>query len=97
MTEVAWFSEPPEAMVKWSKPEELGHLHFIDPNGERAVVPVTTGPTRGPESGSEMIVWHVDMTGAIGDIITVSPSIHFVGKWHSPNPVQFKLVEELSN
>lgn len=95
MSEVPWFSEPPQAMLKWS--DGLGHLHFYDPNGKKAVIPVTHGETyvrRTTDGSPGSPIWHIEVDG---DTATVSPSVHFVGYWHSPNPVQFKLVEELDD
>lgn len=100
MSEVPWFSEPPEAKLARDGVQEgdviQGFLHFIDPQGKKAVVPVTFGPTtqlRTAENLPASNVWHIDING---DEATVSPSIHYVGFWHSPNPVRFRLVEELS-
>lgn len=97
MTEVAWFSEPPEATLRWSVADEIGHLKFIDPNGEVAIIPVTRGETHVRRSSDDRPgspIWHIETQD---DVATVSPSVHFIGKWHSPNPVQFKLMEELSS
>lgn len=94
--EVPWFTEPPPARLDWSS-NTLGHLHFYDPHGERAAVPVTRGPSYERPSNNGLWgspVWHIDEDG---EIVTVSPSVHFVGHWHSPNPVQFRLVEELDD
>lgn len=88
--EVPWFTEPPEATLRWSS-DKLGHLHFFDPQGNRAAVPVTRGSTYQSES---LTVWHIDEDGSTA---TVSPSIHYVGAWHTPNPVQFKLVDKIQD
>lgn len=92
--EVPWFAEPPEAILRWAEPPlDEGYLHFYEPTGGRAVVPVTRGETReSPERGP---VWHVDVDEA-AKIAIVSPSIHWVGYWHSPNPCTFRLVDELA-
>jgi hypothetical protein len=96
--EVPWFSEPPEAKLarKGCKEGDViyGWLHFIDPQGNRAAVPVTLGEqtTMEFDGGPGSPIWHIDIDG---DVATVSPSIHYVGAWHSPNPVQFKLVKEI--
>jgi hypothetical protein len=88
--EIGWPNEYIGAKLYWDKDDPTwGWLHFIDPRGNRAVVPVTTGPQT-ERSGSP--VWHVEVTD---DHAVVSPSVHYVGVWHSPNPVVFKLVEEL--
>lgn len=88
--EVPWFTTPPEAWLAWSEQDVLGHLWFLDPNGERAIVPVTKGQTQGPPEQS-FNIWHIEIEG---NLATVSPSIHYIGKWHSPNPVQFVLVDK---
>lgn len=95
VSEVPWFAGPPDATLAWSEPGVLGHLHFVDPNGERTAIPVTEGSqtrfqTDDGTGGSP--IWHVDVAG---DSVTVSPSIHYVGRWHSPNPVRFRLVDSL--
>lgn len=98
MGETPWFTEPPAARLTWpesSAPD--GNLFFIDPNGERAVIAVTKGPTRSDrdEHGRTIRhVWHVDEPTPDGRVV-VSPSIHFVGHFHSPNPVTFRLVDDL--
>jgi hypothetical protein len=95
-TEVPWFTSPPEATLNWTDRPKLGHIKFRDPNGEIAVFHVTEGETYDlhtkPPGKYRTPVWHIEVNG---DIATVSPSVHFVGRWHSPNPVQFKLVEEV--
>lgn len=95
MPETPWFSEPPLAYLVWPESEgDLGHLTFIDPNGERAHILVTHGPTtqlKATNSAGEEVpgsnVWHVEEQG---DLLVVSPSIHFIDHFHSPNPVQFR-------
>lgn len=96
MAEVPWFTSPPEAKLSWPEDQEFGYLHFIDPNGEHAGIPVTRGPdgvrkTTDGSMGSPY--WHIEIEG---NVATVSPSIHFIDRWHSPNPVQFKLVDEIT-
>jgi hypothetical protein len=87
-TEVPWFDSPPDAHLAWPERSSEGYLHFYGPDGERAVIPVTEGPSReAPQRGP---VWHIEVADGVA---TVSPSVHFVGHWHSPNPVQFRLVE----
>lgn len=88
--EVPWFSVPPEAKLVVGDPDS-GHLHFYGPDGKRAVVHVTEGETHYNEHFGYN-VWHIDVQGSTA---TVSPSIHYVGAWHTPNPVQFILVKEL--
>lgn len=89
--EVPWFAEPPNATLRWNEESDQGWLRFVDPKGNAHVVPVTK--TEGTNTGTGFgNVWHVDVEG---DVATVSPSVHYVGEWHTPNPVQFKIVEEL--
>lgn len=57
-------------------------LHFYGPDGQRAAVPIT-----GPKA------WGITDNG--DGTVTVAPSIHLVGSWHSPNPVTFRLVADL--
>lgn len=38
-------------------------------------------------------VWHMEVDE--NGMVTISPSIHFIGHFHSPNPVNFRLVTEL--
>lgn len=66
-------------------------LHFIAPDGQRAAIPVTPGNA---ESKANQPVWHIDVDEA-NQRVTVSPSIHLQGYWHSGNPVTFELVDEL--
>lgn len=73
-----WPSELLEAKL------EGGWLHFYDPNGERAAVPIYPTPKG----------WNAKV---VDSTITVSPSIHQIGHWHTPNPVIFKLVDELKD
>jgi hypothetical protein len=95
-TETPWFTEPPRATLNWTDRPKLGHIKFVDPNGDLAVFHVTENDTYDlttePPGKHVTHVWHVEVNG---DIATVSPSVHFVGRWHSPNPVQFKIVGEL--
>jgi hypothetical protein len=84
--EMAWFSSVPDARIMG------GYLHFYAPDGERAVVKVDTVFV--PLVSDD--VWHVEFAEADGEkFVKVSPSIHYVGHWHSPNPVIFRLVDEL--
>lgn len=99
MAEVPWFADPPPAKLARGGCKEgdviHGWLHFFDPNGNRAAVPVTLGPHTEYKPADNLRgspIWHVDIAD---DIATVSPSVHYVGFWHSPNPVQFRLVDDL--
>jgi hypothetical protein len=86
--ETAWPSGPVEATMQG------GWLHFYDPNGERAAVPLDSHYVY--IDGSDRPIWHADGPDENG-IVTVTPSIHHVGHWHSPNPVTFRLVAELKD
>jgi hypothetical protein len=81
-TEVPWFTSPPEATLNWTDRPKLGHIKFRDPNGEIAVFHVTEGETYDlhtkPPGKYRTPVWHIEVNG---DIATVSPSVHFVGRW----------------
>lgn len=95
MTEVPWFSSPPDAKLVWGNHlrPDLGYLHFIDPEGRRAVVWVSRETPIGGEAFAGANVWHIDIDGTVA---TVSPSIHFIGHFHSPRPVTFHLVDDLT-
>lgn len=101
-SEVPWFSEPPEAKIARLGCENddviYGYIHFYDPKGERAAIPVTLGEkTHLVVAGSPgSPIWHIEGELSPGGTATVSPSIHFIRHWHSPNPVQFRIVQELS-
>jgi hypothetical protein len=86
MSEISWPSEPLEARIKG------GYLHFYAPDGERAVVKLDTVFVN---LGNDD-VWHAEFTED-KKFIKVTPSIHYVDHWHSPNPVVFKLVDELKD
>lgn len=80
----AWPSEPIPATLgpDW--------LHFYGPDGERAAVPIS--PAGGQQAGNGL-PWACQDNG--DGTVTVSPSIHAIGRWHSPNPAVFRLVDEL--
>jgi hypothetical protein len=86
-SEVPWFTEPPLATLTWGK-DGLGHLRFVDPKGDKAVVLVTKDR---PFSDENKHVWHIHIAGSRA---TVSPSIHFIGRWHTPNPAIFLLAQQ---
>ncbi len=93
MPETPWPNDKQfDAKIIWENhiDEDLGFLHFQAPDGSKAVIWVTEGPTCQRHGQN---VWHVDVSG---DQVTVSPSIHFIDHFHSPNPVTFRLVDELS-
>lgn len=99
MAEVPWFTSPPDAKLVWGHHlrDDLGYLHFIDPEGHRAVVWVSKTNTVEGEQFAGQNVWHIDIPDETpGALVTVSPSIHFIGHFHSPRPVQFRLVDELT-
>lgn len=88
MTEVPWPVEQLEARFMGDDIDPT-YLHFKTPKGNAASILVTSGETHQQSDGRN--VWHYDL----GDgTITVSPSVHFVDEWHSPNPVTFKLVDK---
>jgi hypothetical protein len=61
-------------------------LRFTNPKTLKLVdVAVTTGEAVSTEAEH---VWHLELQG---DIATVSPSIHYVGQFHSGNPATFKI------
>lgn len=94
MIEVPWPPEPVEAKLQWTEGEAIGDLLFIGPDGCFAGIPVTWGDSDAATKQAGTNVWHIEVAG---DIATVSPSIHFINHYHSPNPVKFKLVKELSH
>lgn len=98
-TEVPWPREPVEAKLSWQRGatrdegSEEGFLHFYGPDGKRAVVPITREPhSQYIFQGRTFNIWHIEVDG---EIATVSPSVHYLGSWHSPNPVRFRLVDEI--
>lgn len=99
-TEAPWFNKPPEAVIAREGFEEgdviYGFLHFIDPQDQKAAIPVTLGDhgELTSDSGPSSPIWHIDLPTEGTDIATVSPSVHFIGHWHSPNPVQFKIIDK---
>lgn len=92
--EVPWYSSPPDAKIHWVGSDgKIGFLYFKSPkDGSNECIPITIGPSTGRSEGQPHPVWHIDrfMTK---DIATVSPSIHGIGRFHSPNPVQFHITE----
>ena len=87
--EVAWYSgDLPMARLEDSTQHEGEYiLFFTAPPGcdMTTNIRVTKEPTYSTESEH---VWHIDIAG---DIVTILPSIHYIGHFHSPNPVQFRL------
>lgn len=86
-TEAPWPAEPMPADLYWSPDSDRGWLHFTDPRGDYAVVPVSVAEPVSTGTGLGN-VWKIELPEGDG-IATVSPSIHWVGAWHSPNPVRF--------
>lgn len=89
-----WYDAIPDARIRnrINGPRDSALLEFKTPTGENHVIPVTTGPgtnrteTHGP-------TWTITGNLKVGDIATVSPSIHYVGHFHTDNPVQFRITE----
>lgn len=102
--ETPWPAEVPDATLRWidrweasDRWPDLGYLHWYDVHGDRAAIPVTHAadgqlPTT-DDSEHVMNVWHVEELD--GGLLLVSPSVHFIGYWHSPNPVTFHRVDAL--
>jgi hypothetical protein len=97
MTEVAWPSEMQEARLNWpgsSVRSGIGNLWFLSPeNGERCAVPVSKANHEAASTKAGTNVWQIVDNG--DGTVTVHPSIHFIGHFHSPNPVTFNLVTDL--
>jgi hypothetical protein len=102
VSEVPWFSEPPKAHLIWNDEQTRGYLHFTDPEHKRAVIQVSPdGPfwdsfvdQNGALTGQRYPVWGIEVNG---NEATVRDSVHFVGHWHSPNPVKFILVDDIES
>jgi hypothetical protein len=94
MPEVPWWPNIPDAKLHWDENATIGYLYFKspEPGNPNHCVPVTTGPTRGRETGHPSPVWHIEPI-MHNRIVTVSPSIHAPWSFHSPNPVQFRITE----
>jgi hypothetical protein len=76
-----------EAAISWAG-GELADLAFVDPKtGHVVTIAVTPGPTYSTEHEH---VWHIERTS--DHSATVSPSVHFLGHFHSGNPAHFRLV-----
>jgi hypothetical protein len=92
MAEVPWHSTIPDAELYWYRDEPIGFLHFKSPeDGGQESVRVETGPGKNTGTGFGN-VWHIEPI-MYNRIATVSPSIHFIGHFHSPNPVQFHITK----
>lgn len=88
----AWLDPPADDLAELGLPN-LRRLWFLDPDGRRAMVHVEQGITLNGrlESKIRQHVWSIDDLGEPGELVTVSPSIHFVGHFHTPRPVRFLL------
>lgn len=100
-----WPPDPPDATLHWDAewvappdgPPDLGHLHWIDPDGNHAVIQVTHGADtvlRNTDGKAVTNVWNITEVDS-GLFLRVTPSIHFIGYFHSPKPVTFRQVPEL--
>ena len=93
MTEIPWPTDkllPAKLMKVSSLRDDVWIFRFKGPDDHLAHICVTQG--QDTQIG-QTNVWHYDISG---DKITISPSIHFINHFHSPNPVTFQLVEELN-
>lgn len=89
--EVPWGPEPVPARLEASTLHGLGtpclRLHFTNPKtGD--LVNIAIAPRETPSTPFEHI-WRYALEGS--DLV-VSPSVHFVGQFHSGNPARFRLV-----
>lgn len=97
-----WPAEPVPAKLGWPDGAPWGWLHFIAPDGDRAAIPVHLGASV-DDGAAGRPIWHIesgaDPASSIrwgpGTVVTVDPSIDNEPAWHSPKPVQFRLVDEL--
>lgn len=89
--EVAWGPEPVPARLEVGALLGLKgtvlRLHFTNPKTGRDV-DVAIAPRETPSTPHEHI-WRYELEG---DLLTVHPSIHFIGHFHSGNPARFRLV-----
>lgn len=91
--EAPWYTSPPDAWIHWDEEATIGFLYFKSPkDGSNECVPVTTGDAQGRSEQRHSPVWHIEPM-MYGGIATVSPSIHGIGRFHSPNPVQFRITK----
>ena len=89
MSEIPWPTEQnqPCWLIRSGGDYRWWYLYFRNPKtGGRAVIPVSE------MASSEVVglgpVWQATI---VGRLVKVSPSIHAVGDFHSPNPVYFRL------
>jgi hypothetical protein len=97
-TEMPW-PHANDGWLNWdggAKPED-GSFWFRDPAGQLCRISVNPNETRADmwevagEQRVKQHVWHAQVNG---EWVTISPSIHFIGTFHTPNPVTFRLVEK---
>ena len=109
MAEAPWPSGDVDAELDWTPIEVLGFeglgvLWFLSPEtdgwhaGHRYPIHVSkTCGDGGMSVGTppHTNVWRIVENG--DGTVTVSPSVHFVGHFHSPRPVRFRIVESLGD
>jgi hypothetical protein len=78
--------------IDWEHLPTVGQLWFVDPDGRNAMIHVERGITHEGrlEASIRQHVWRIDEVG--DGLVEVSPSVHFVGHFHTPRPVRFRLV-----
>jgi hypothetical protein len=98
-----WPTEILDAELRWpgtfTDRPDIGQLWFKSPEDGHPVSIFVSQEPNGGEQISGTNIWHIELAShdaAPGERIVVSPSIHFIGHFHSPNPVTFNLVPELS-
>lgn len=90
--EVPWYTSPPDATLHWDAEATEGFLYFKSPKtGRNHAIPVTKGVSL-DRTGGRGPIWHIEPM-MHNKIATVSPSIHAIGEFHSPNPVQFHITK----
>jgi hypothetical protein len=76
---------------------DIGWLTFIDPkDGHRTSLPVMLDLAHGCDHLAGKPVWHIDIDDDAGTAIT-SPSVHAVGKWHTPAMCRWRVVDRLTD
>lgn len=81
--------------------EGIGTLWFLSPEtdgwhaGQRCPIHVSRTCGDGGTTVGRSNVWKISENG--DGTVTVRPSVHFVGHFHSPNPVVFRLVTQLAD
>jgi hypothetical protein len=100
VAESPWYSYVPDAMLVKDPPRGLksdvytiSELWFLSPeNGEHCCIHVAEDVAPAGDVVNRTNLWHIQVSG---DTAVVRPSIHFIDHFHSPNPVQFRLVDAL--